>query len=245
MSQIAEQLEDASVLPLRTPGFVVKAPALDPVERNPHSPQPQREARKPQHRRSLQRTRVALSALRLIPHMILLLRTHDEHYIRADMKRWAAIWGLDEPSGSTQWVALLAHLMTFAKEFRNVFYLRLGMKAKVFYWLCPPLSTLELHSSDIGPGLFIQHGGSTIVSAQRIGKNCWINQQVTIGFSNDGDQPIIGDNVKIFAGAKVVGKARIGDNVTVGVNSVVMGKVPSNVTVLGVPAQIVWKAKGS
>jgi serine O-acetyltransferase len=55
------------------------------------------------------------------------------------------------------------------------------------------------------------HGDSTFVSADKIGENCWINQQVVIGYSNETDRPSIGNNVTIYAGAKVLGKIRVGD----------------------------------
>jgi serine O-acetyltransferase len=101
------------------------------------------------------------------------------------------------------------------------------------------MTTLFLYTEDIGKGLFIQHGFSTIIAAESIGKNCWINQQVTIGYSNATDCPAIGDNVTIYAGAKVIGKVQIGDNVRIGANAVVVKNVPDNCTVVGVPAYIV------
>ena len=84
------------------------------------------------------------------------------------------------------------------------------------------------------------------VSADKIGENCWINQQVVIGHTNDNDTdiPSIGNNVTIYAGAKVLGKVRVGDNATIGANSIVFQDVPPNVSVMGVPARVVW-SKGA
>jgi serine O-acetyltransferase len=101
------------------------------------------------------------------------------------------------------------------------------------------MSTLYIYTRDIGSGLFIHHGFATIISAKKIGRNCWINQQVTIGFSNDTDCPTLGDNVIVYAGAKILGNVRIGDNSIVGANAVVVRDVPQNCTVVGVPAYIV------
>ena len=101
------------------------------------------------------------------------------------------------------------------------------------------MPTLYIYTKDIGPGLFIQHGFATIISAEKIGRNCWINQQVTIGYLNDTDTPTLGNNVVIHAGAKVLGRLRIGDNCTVGANAVVVKDIPENCTVVGVPAYIV------
>jgi serine O-acetyltransferase len=87
------------------------------------------------------------------------------------------------------------------------------------------------------------HGDCTFVSANKIGENCWINQQVVIGYvnDNDADRPSIGNDVTIHAGAKILGRVNVGDNATIGANSVVIGDVPPNVTVMGVPAKIIWK----
>ena len=104
-----------------------------------------------------------------------------------------------------------------------------------------PMENCYIDCEDIGPGLFIQHGFSTVIAARKIGKNCWINQQVTIGYANERDQPTICDNVKIHAGAKVIGNVTIGDNSIVGANAVVVKDVPPNCTVVGVPAYIVKK----
>ncbi|NVO86098.1 serine O-acetyltransferase [Hymenobacter terrestris] len=101
------------------------------------------------------------------------------------------------------------------------------------------METLYLSTPNIGPGLFIQHGFATIIAAKSIGRDCWINQQVTIGFSNDIDCPIIEDNVKIFAGAKIIGKVIIGSNSIIGANTVIVKNIPKNCTVVGSPAYII------
>ena len=89
--------------------------------------------------------------------------------------------------------------------------------------------------------MIIQHGFSTIVSAERIGKNCKIYQQVTIGYNHDLKAPVIGENVEICCGAKVIGGITVGDNVLVGANAVVVTDVPPNSVVAGVPARVIRK----
>jgi len=108
----------------------------------------------------------------------------------------------------------------------------------MFKFIAPPMTNLYINCENIGKGLFIQHGFSTIISAKSIGDNCWINQQVTVGWTSSTDAPIIGDNVKIHAGAIVVGNVHIGDNVRIGAGTVVVKDVPSNSTVVGSPARI-------
>ncbi len=100
---------------------------------------------------------------------------------------------------------------------------------------------MYITTKTIGPGLFFLHGFSTIVSAKSIGNNCWINQQVTIGYTTPDGAPVIGDNVRIYAGAKVLGDITVGNNVIIGANAVVVKDVPENCTVVGVPAYIIKK----
>jgi len=71
--------------------------------------------------------------------------------------------------------------------------------------------------------------------------NSRIWQNVTIGAKNincDG-YPTIGRNVKIYAGAVIIGNIKIGDNASIGANSVVLNDVPSNAIVAGIPAKII------
>lgn len=123
-------------------------------------------------------------------------------------------------------------------EFRSLFYFRLGWPSRLVSWLCPPEPTLHICTRDIGPGLFIQHGFATIITAKKIGADCWVNQQVTIGHKG-ALAPVIGDRVRIAAGAKVLGGVVVGNDVTVGANAVVVKNVPDGCTVVGVPARII------
>ena len=74
-----------------------------------------------------------------------------------------------------------------------------------------------------------------------LGENCWVNQQVTIGHKDKSGRPQIGNNVRITAGAKVLGNIKIGNHVTVGANAVVVKDVPDNCVVVGIPAYIIEK----
>jgi serine O-acetyltransferase len=159
-----------------------------------------------------------------------------------DLGRWGQICAGSKPDNLIQRVILFVRLMTFRAEYRNLFYHRVGLPGKVLALVCRPMPTLHLDTAKIGPGLFIQHGFCTIVAAAEIGENCWINQQVTVGFAkNATDCPTIGNNVTISAGAKVMGRVNIGENSKVGANAVVVKNVPANVTVVGIPAHIVKK----
>jgi serine O-acetyltransferase len=93
-------------------------------------------------------------------------------------------------------------------------------------------------SVPIGPRLHIPHTVGTTVMARRIGSDCTLVSCVTIGMRDEHEFPIIGDNVYIGAGARVLGAIRVGDNVKIGANAVVMKDVPDGCTAVGVPARI-------
>jgi len=90
------------------------------------------------------------------------------------------------------------------------------------------------------------YGGLGIVihDKAKIGKNCQIDQNVTIGGKSkktEGELPVIGDNVLIGAGAKILGGVSIGNNVVIGANAVVINDLPDNCVAVGVPAKIIRK----
>lgn len=96
-------------------------------------------------------------------------------------------------------------------------------------------------SCTIGKGTKFGYGGIAVVMHARtvIGENCMIGQGVTIGGKSGWyEVPVIGNNVIINAGSKIIGPVRIGDNVEIGANSVVVKDVPSNCVVAGIPARI-------
>lgn len=94
-------------------------------------------------------------------------------------------------------------------------------------------------NSHIGGGLLIPHPNGIVISPEaRIGLNCLLFQQVTIGHAGGG-VPTLGDHVDVGAGAKILGLLHVGDYARVGANAVVVDDVPDGATVAGVPARIV------
>lgn len=95
----------------------------------------------------------------------------------------------------------------------------------------------------IGSGLRIFHFGCIVINPEAIiGKNCTLRHCVTIGTkSNEHDVPELGDNVDIGVGAKILGKIKIGNNVTIGANAVVITDIPDNHLAIGIPAR--WISK--
>lgn len=192
-------------------------------------------------REFIKRVLMCISSVRLLPHFVLLLLTPTRDVIAKDLDRWGEIVCRARPLTGPQRLAVFVRLMTFNPEYRSLFYYRTGLPGIALSILCRPMPTLYIHTRKIGPGLFIQHGFATIIAAGEIGENCWINQQVTLGFTSLTDCPKLGNNVTISAGAQVLGNVTIGDNAHVGANAVVVKNVPANCTVVGVPAYIVRK----
>ncbi|MDO4333567.1 MAG: serine acetyltransferase [Eubacteriales bacterium] len=91
------------------------------------------------------------------------------------------------------------------------------------------------------------HGikGIFIAADAQIGENVTIYQQVTIGVKNFGDDraPIVGNNVIIGAGAKIIGPVVVGNNVAIGANAVVVKDVPEGCTVVGNPGRIIMNQR--
>jgi serine O-acetyltransferase len=101
-------------------------------------------------------------------------------------------------------------------------------------------------TTSIGSGFYIGHYGGIVVNSRAvIGKNCNISHGVTIGQLNRGKHagcPVIGNNVFIGPGAKIMGNIHIGDGAAIGANCVVVKDVPSWSVVVGVPGRIVSNA---
>jgi serine O-acetyltransferase len=88
--------------------------------------------------------------------------------------------------------------------------------------------------ADIGPGFVVHSVYAINLGRVKIGKNFTIGSGVMIAHACRG----IGDNVYFAAGAKLVGDAKIGNNVVVAANSLVLTDVRDNLMVMGVPARI-------
>lgn len=113
------------------------------------------------------------------------------------------------------------------------------------YRLIKKFNCVISFKASIGPKLFLPHPvGIVIGRGVKIGEKVTIYQDVTIG-QNRGGYPVIGNNVIIYAGAKIVGNIHIGNNVIIGANSVVVDSVPDNTIVAGIPAKVIKSIKDS
>lgn len=101
-----------------------------------------------------------------------------------------------------------------------------------------------IHKHVFGPGLRIWHYGNIVVSSQaRVGKNCILHGDNCIGnkgFGSHGKSPIIGDNVDIGVGAKILGDITIANNVTIAAGAVVVHSCEEQHVILaGIPAKVI------
>lgn len=178
---------------------------------------------------------------RTLPVYVCALCSKQRQLIEEDVARWNEIdqisFGFFE---SLNWY------LTYKKEFRNLLQHRFKHpKPTAASWvhfliarvLWKPMESLFIYTKEIGGGLYIQHGFATIISAEKIGKNCRVYQQVTIGYKEQF-APVLEDNVSVTCGAKVLGGITMHANSLAAAGAVVVKDVPPNAIVGGVPAKV-------
>ena len=179
---------------------------------------------------------------RTFPVYLCALCSPQRHLIKMDVARWKEIDRINMGFFQT-----LNWCLTYKKEFRNLIQHRFkhpsySPASLIHYFIArilwKPMESLYIYTREIGGGLYIQHGFATIISARKIGENCRIYQQVTIGFKKD-DSPILEDNVSVTCGAKVLGKLTMHKNSLAAAGAVVLKDVPENAIAGGVPAKII------
>jgi serine O-acetyltransferase len=113
---------------------------------------------------------------------------------------------------------------------------------KILYKFIQVVTGIELPCEvEIGKNFVIDHFGGIIISGYaKFGDDCRIRNGVVVGIRRTGDSlaPVVGNDVDIGAGAKLLGPITIGDHVIVGANAVVITDVPPNSIAVGVPAAI-------
>lgn len=143
------------------------------------------------------------------------------------------------------WLTIHHRFSRWVNLYLHVWVIRLIVKA-----FCSGLRVLfkvflncELPATaDVGAGLFLPHPYNIVIhEAARIGRNCNLGHEVTIGWAGRGEKsgvPVLGDRVFIAPGAKVFGKITIGNDVAIGANAVVNKSLPNDAVAAGIPAKI-------
>ena len=177
---------------------------------------------------------------RTVPAFLVMKLNRFRRECEEDLAVWIEYFPVVKNHGK---LMQLGYILVNQKETRNIFLNRLHRNPLMYLLiriLFSPLDSLYINMppEKIGGGFSVQHGFSTIISAREIGKNCRVFQQVTIGYNGD-ENPIIGDNVHITAGAIIIGGVHIGSNSIIGAGTVVVRDVPAGTTVAGVPAKVI------
>ena len=139
-------------------------------------------------------------------------------------------------------VQLLYHLHN-NRYYRTLFYYRIGPVMSAFIkWYRPGDRYFSISATTkIGEAIWIAHPYATIINADSIGNHFSCRHLTTIGNKSDtnSERPVIGDNVTLGANVTIIGKVHIGNNVTIGAGSVVTKDVPDNCIIAGNPAKII------
>ena len=159
--------------------------------------------------------------------------------IRADLRAHSGDW-----AAQGFWVMLVYRFGRWRYGVRPALLRKLlSLVYKVLYKLVQILTGIELPCEVvIGRNFVIDHFGGIVISGYaQFGDDCRIRNGVVVGLKNVHEPiaPVIGNNVDIGAGAKVLGNIRIGNNVVIGANAVVLIDVPDNSLAVGVPARII------
>ncbi|WP_145858813.1 serine O-acetyltransferase [Pedobacter suwonensis] len=172
-----------------------------------------------------------------IPHYLFFI-LNEKPILGYELLRWGEVLRINKSSKHALFFELICNL----KEYRSLFYHRLGGKALLVSWYAPGIPNLyfDVPSSVISKGLVIQHGHSSRFNPESCGENCQIWHNSTVGKGKPGGaKPVLGNNVLVTTGACVIGDIKIGNNVVIGANAVVVKDVPDDSVVVGNPSRIV------
>lgn len=172
----------------------------------------------------------------IIPHLIVYCLSTKKEIIRKDVIVNAKYYHY---KGVT--MIKLIKLLQNNRYFRTLFYFRIGSYSHLFSWYLKGEQTFII-CANIAEGFYVAHPFATIIYAKSIGKNFICHQNTTVGDKNDSSKkecPTIGDNVTIGANSCVIGNIRIGNNVIIGAGSIVVKDIPDNSVVVGNPARVI------
>lgn len=95
--------------------------------------------------------------------------------------------------------------------------------------------------SEIGGGLLLSDTGNIIIGVKKMGNNCTIHNNVTLGMDFKGEIPRIGDNIWIGPDSVIYGGIKLEDNIVIGAGSVISKSLVNNIYITGNPGKIIKK----
>jgi len=171
------------------------------------------------------------------PHLLIYgINPRIRSVVNSDLERMKSWIGFYLPM-----CAVLLYYLHNDRYYRSLFYYRIGpiFGAAIGWWRPGDHSLIIPYSTKLGPGVKMAHAYSTVLNAESIGENFTFMQCTTLGLKGPGERPTIGDNVVVGCNSVIIGKIRIGNNVIIGAGSVVVHDVPDNSIAVGNPAKVV------
>jgi serine O-acetyltransferase len=167
--------------------------------------------------------------------------------IRSDIQVWGEMFAFKRRDEPVRLLTAIRLILVYA-GLRTALIHRLAYAChRAGIRIIPMILTnlnLSLHGFDmppnieIGPRFFVPHPVGTVVTARRIGASVTLVSAITIGMRKESDFPLLGDDVYVGAGARILGAITIGDRAQIGANAVVLKDVPADHVAIGVPATI-------
>ncbi|MBN2656331.1 MAG: hypothetical protein JXR86_04665 [Spirochaetales bacterium] len=148
--------------------------------------------------------------------------------IRSDMKRYEELGGWYRNLGF--WITLSYRYGRWTEKITikiiqipfRLIYILSAIPVRMFYQVYISTKTV------IGPGLLLEHPHSILIPPEsKIGTDCTIYNNVTLGKGSLPGEPELADNVVVFPGARVLGGIKIGENAHIGANTVIQRSIGS------------------
>lgn len=174
---------------------------------------------------------------------------HMIAYLAADLRRYSQLVAPQKPASWRMWLLLPTPRFApvlLCRLAHQLYRWRLGPLAKIVSLINFLFFGIEIAvRCPIGPGLVLPHTQGTVIGAQAVGANATIFQGVTIGakemdFEFHADRrPLVGDDVIVGSGAKVLGGIMIGNGARIGANTVVIESLPAHSLAVGAATRVI------